>query len=69
MDENELKTKWCPHARLRGSGLNRFSDRPVAKENRCLGSLCSQYREMKFPINQQETPTRIIAYCGLAGKP
>lgn len=75
--EQEAKTKWCPHARLRSLNgdvaINRATDGSSATRSKCLASECMAWKWVygNSPAEQAERKPHGMAvkepkgYCGL----
>ena len=78
MTEDEMKTKWCPYARVqidddvRAPAVNRYAeDYRIVAKCRCIGSQCAGWRWSTTPHQASLSDGMAVAegYCGPAGKP
>lgn len=63
----EVSDLWCPFARIKGEGFNRYAHGVIEtpEEARCVGSHCMAWRLAKPDSDDDD----FSGYCGLAGKP
>ena len=70
MTEDEMKTKWCPHAHTITEPLPYGASRiKQTNDGKCIGFGCSQWRWDKNDVPTGTITSNTHGHCGLAGKP